>query len=205
MISYSLRSIAASVRVTGVILVVPGSDDRWAEEARRVAGAVDGLRLLDVVPGGATRDASVRAGLDALPSGAELVLCHDAARPFAPPALFDRVVDALTASRATDRRVAGAVPVIPSLDTVKLVRSGRIVGTVAREEVALAQTPQAFDAASLVEAHRRPRNGIVVTDDAMLLEAAGFEVVAVPGETANVKVTTADDLRRADLVARGMG
>jgi len=122
-------------------------------------------------------------------------VCHDAARPFASPALYSAVVSALASAD-------GAVPVLAVADTVKRVRGGIVDATEPRDGLALAQTPQAFDAAALRDAHdRAEREGVEVTDDAAALEWAGYRVSAVPGEVRNFKVTTPEDLARAELVA----
>jgi 2-C-methyl-D-erythritol 4-phosphate cytidylyltransferase len=131
--------------------------------------------------------------LGALRDGIELVAVHDAARPFAPPALFASVLEAI--GDETD----GAIPVLPIADTVKRVEDGVVVATVPREELALAQTPQAFRLATLRAAHdRAAAAGLEVTDDAQALEAAGCLVRAIPGDPMNVKITTMLDLARAE-------
>ena len=109
------------------------------------------------------------------------------------------MVGALEGGRAAD----GSVPVVPSADTVKRLREGAVVETIPREHVGLVQTPQAFVASQLREAHARAaRNGIEATDDAMLLEEAGLRVIAVPGEPGNFKITTVGDLARAESLIR---
>jgi len=192
----SLVVIASMPSIDSVVVVVPA--DR-CEEAGRLADRVEPRPAVRaVVAGGATRQESVERGLAAVPESAALVVCHDAARPFASPDLFARVVAALGEGRDAD----GAVPFVPSVDTVKRVRDGVVVETISRHEIGLAQTPQAFVAHVLREAHRRAAAaGLDATDDAMLLEEAGFRVVAVEGEATNFKITTAEDLRRARRLA----
>jgi 2-C-methyl-D-erythritol 4-phosphate cytidylyltransferase len=150
-----------------------------------------------VVTGGATRQASVLAALDALEGAASddsIVLCHDAARPLASPRLFNAV-----ARRA--READGAIPVVPVSDTVKRVADDRVVETVPRGGLALAQTPQGFRVGALRQAHRRAvEEGLVFTDDAALMEWGGGVVRTVPGERTNIKVTTADDLELARAI-----
>ncbi len=156
---------------------------------------LEGVGAHAVVTGGATRQGSVRAALEVVPPEAEAIVCHDAARPFARPELFTAVLSAL-------QDADGAVPVLPVPDTVKRVRGGIVLGTESREELALAQTPQAFSASALREAHRRAvEAGVDLTDDAAVLEWAGFRVRAIPGDPANFKITTPDDLARAELHA----
>ncbi|MFN2590293.1 MAG: 2-C-methyl-D-erythritol 4-phosphate cytidylyltransferase [Actinomycetota bacterium] len=191
MLEWSLLALEQSSSVSAIVLVAPPAGlDRARTSADRFG------RVAAVVAGGPTRQASVRAGLDRIPPSAEVVVCHDAARPLARPDLFDEVVEAL---RSAD--VAGAVPLIPSPDTVKRVRDDRVIETIPRHELGLAQTPQAFAAAALRHAHDRAAlDGVSATDDAMLLEAAGYAVAAVPGDPANLKITTEDDVARAEAV-----
>src|SRR5439155_6919797 len=116
-----------------------------------------------------SRLASTRAGLAAAPSDAEVIVCHDAARPLATPDLFSRVV--LSASR---QGVDGAIPIVPVPDTVKRVSGDVVVSTEPREHLRLAQTPQAFAAGPLRQAHQRAaETDLTFTDDAALLEWAG--------------------------------
>jgi 2-C-methyl-D-erythritol 4-phosphate cytidylyltransferase len=154
----------------------------------------DGPHVTAAVPGGATRSASVRAGLAAVAGSAAIVVVHDAARPLAPPALFDAVIGAVRAG------ADAAVPALPVPDTVKRVEGERVVETITRDGLVTVQTPQAFRADALRAAHR---TGDDATDDAALIEASGGSVVIVPGEPANLKVTTPADLVVADaLLAR---
>jgi 2-C-methyl-D-erythritol 4-phosphate cytidylyltransferase len=148
-----------------------------------------------VVVGGATRAASVRAGLEEC-GDADVIVVHDAARPMATPGLFTSVVDAVLAG------ADGAVPGLPISDTVKRIRlDGTLTvidGTETREELVTVQTPQAFRHEVLTRAHA---NGDDATDDAALVEALGGRVVVVPGELDNVKITVPGDLARASSIA----
>jgi len=165
------------------------------DDAALYQTAIAGLDLLAPVPGGATRQASVRAGLEALaPRRPELVLVHDAARPFASAALITRAIAAARASGA-------AVPVLPVADTVKTVdAAGTVTGTVDRAQLRMVQTPQAFGFAALLAAHRRAQTAgrDDFTDDAALAEWAGLKVTTFEGEAGNVKLTTTDDFMRAE-------
>ena len=162
---------AARPSSDGVVLVVPPDRAGDAEPDVDV-----------VVAGGATRSASVRAGLAAVPDDAELVLVHDAARPLASRALFESVVDHLAGGHEA------VVPVVPVRDTIRRADGG----TVDREGLVAVQTPQGFRADLLRRAHAAAPEG---TDDASLAEAAGGKVFLLDGEADNVKVTTASDLR----------
>jgi 2-C-methyl-D-erythritol 4-phosphate cytidylyltransferase len=199
MLQYSLEAIEAFGVIDRTVLVV---SDQQVERARRLVADLSGVGRVDaVVSGGQTRQASVRCGLAGL-NDVDVVLCHDAARPFASPALFARVVEALGSTA-----VHGVVPVVSSPDTVKRIAHGRVIETVPREAVGLVQTPQAFVSEVLRRAHDEASlGGPEATDDAMLLEAIGSPIAVVEGETSNFKITGPDDLRRAEaFVATGQG
>jgi 2-C-methyl-D-erythritol 4-phosphate cytidylyltransferase len=197
MFGHSLRAAALSGSIDDAVLVAP---EAQLEVAMRMSTDLsDTVRVTAVVAGGESRRESTRRGLSAVLADASVVVCHDAARPFASPALYDRVVAAIAGD------VRGAVPGIRSPDTVKGVRDGSVADTFPRDGVVLSQTPQAFDAGSLRSAHERAfEGGPDVTDDAMLLEMVGLAVAVVDGEEMNFKITTEADMRRAEwLVASG--
>jgi 2-C-methyl-D-erythritol 4-phosphate cytidylyltransferase/2-C-methyl-D-erythritol 2,4-cyclodiphosphate synthase len=154
-------------------------------------------KLPPPVSGGATRQASVRAGLEALAASApELVLIHDAARPFLSSDLINRAIAAGRATRA-------AVPGIVIADTVKQIDStGIVAATLDRSRLRIVQTPQAFAFDLILDAHRRAAAvGLEsFTDDAALAEWAGHRVGVFDGETGNVKVTTNEDFVRAEIL-----
>ncbi len=140
-----------------------------------------------VARGGATRGASVRAGLAALKGEPECVLVHDGARPFASTELISRVIEAA--------RGGPAIPVIPIDDTVKRVdESGFVVETLMRDTLRRAQTPQGFPLGVLVRAHAAAEASSESTDDAVLCERLGVPVSTVEGDPHNVKITTPHDL-----------
>ena len=153
--------------------------------------AVAGLDLLEPVGGGDERQDSVRLGLESLAEmEPDKVLIHDAARPFADDGLIARIVAALDGQ-------AGAIPAVPVHDTLKRGADGLIAGTVDRSGLWRAQTPQGFRFAEILNAHHRFA-GETLTDDAALAERAGFAVALVDGSEDNVKVTTPDDMIRAE-------
>jgi 2-C-methyl-D-erythritol 4-phosphate cytidylyltransferase/2-C-methyl-D-erythritol 2,4-cyclodiphosphate synthase len=155
--------------------------------------AATGLNLLAPVSGGATRQESVRAGLEALaPHKPEVVLIHDAARAFASAALLDRAV---AAARAT----GAAVPALPVVDTIKTVDAGnRITATLERAALRTIQTPQAFRFDAILDAHRRAAKAgrSDFTDDAAVAEWAGLTVSVFDGDPANLKLTNPEDFAR---------
>jgi 2-C-methyl-D-erythritol 4-phosphate cytidylyltransferase/2-C-methyl-D-erythritol 2,4-cyclodiphosphate synthase len=187
---WAVRAALASPVIASVIVAAPAGREDLAHAMIERAGSHT------VITGGASRQASVRAALDVVPIDVELVAVHDAARPLATSALFSVAVEALADAD-------GAVPVVPLADTVKQVRDGWVVATAAREELAAAQTPQAFRAAALRDAlTRAAAERLDFTDDAGALEWAGYRVRAVDGEPGNFKVTTPADLERADELVR---
>lgn len=144
-----------------------------------------------VVAGGLTRSASVRCGLAAVPAGAEVVVVHDAARPLATIDLFKAVVEAVRAG------AGGAVCAVPVPDTIKRVEGQRVFETLERAGLWAVQTPQAFAAGLLREAHAGDAEA---TDDAALVEATGATVVVVEGHPRNLKLTGALDLVVAEAL-----
>lgn len=174
------RSIRAARSVaSGVVAVLPDS----AVVDRDRHGGAD-----VVVPGGSDRAASVRAGLEAVPVSAAVIIVHDAARPLASAELFQRVIAGLRDG------VDGAIPGLSLTDTVKRVDGSQVVETLERDTLVAVQTPQAFRASALRAAHA---SGKSATDDAALVELAGGVIEVVPGEARNLKLTTPADLELA--------
>ncbi|MGE4505127.1 MAG: 2-C-methyl-D-erythritol 4-phosphate cytidylyltransferase [Desulfovibrionaceae bacterium] len=193
----SMRTLAALPEMRGLVLVFPPSEvEERGREALELAARYSLGVPVRVAAGGSRRQDSVRAGLAALPPECGAVLVHDGARPFASAVLAARVADALRAG------AAGVVPALPVTDTIKEIRPGEagavIERTLDRARLAAVQTPQGFDRALLAEAHERAEaEGWDVTDDASLLERLarpGAEVLTVPGEETNRKITTPGDL-----------
>lgn len=157
--------------------------------------AASGLKYRSPVSGGATRQISVRAGLEALAADApDVVLIHDAARAFVTKAVISRAIDAALTTGA-------AIPVIPVTDTVKLIgESGSVEATPNRAHLRIAQTPQAFAFDAILDAHRRAaREGRDdFTDDSALAEWAGLTVATFEGDAANMKLTTPEDFAREE-------
>jgi len=174
----------------GAIQPVIHGDDRALYEA-----AASGLRILPPVAGGATRQVSVHNGLEALSAKApDIVLIHDAARPFCSAELVSRAIVACGATGA-------AIPALEVTDTIKSVdNNGHVTGTVDRSTLRSVQTPQAFKFAALLDAHRRAAKESRgdFTDDAALIEWAGLKVAVFAGEQGNTKLTTEDDFSRAE-------
>jgi len=178
------------IRHAAIALIEAGAEVQPVGDAALIGVALDGLPHLPTVPGGASRQDSVRAGLLALkPHAPAVVLVHDAARPIIPPGTVPALLEALD-------RFAGAIPAAPVADTLKRADNGTILETVPREGLFRAQTPQAFRYEVLLAAHHAEVTGS--TDDASLLEALGQTVAIVAGSEANIKLTYPDDLARLE-------
>lgn len=172
-----------------VVAAAPAS----LEAVRQEVAAMRPWKPVEVCPGGDTRQQSVRAGLAAL-GGCDYVLVHDAARPLATAALFRRVLAAAASGEA-------AIPALPPRDAVKRVEGGRMVESLERSRLVLAQTPQAFQYQLLERAHFEAADaGLQGDDDAQLVAATGHAVQVVEGERANIKLTTADDLEMLEAL-----
>ena len=188
----TVRHFVRHRRVNSVVVAAPAAH---VERTRRMLERGRGAPVT-VVEGGGTRQESVSRGLAAVPADSALVVVHDAVRPFITRALIDAV---LGAARAT----GAAICALPIAETVKRVSGGVVESTVDRAELVAVQTPQAFRADLLREAHDKARrDGFIGTDDAMLVERLGQSVQVVPGLAENVKITTPVDLRRARARAR---
>jgi 2-C-methyl-D-erythritol 4-phosphate cytidylyltransferase/2-C-methyl-D-erythritol 2,4-cyclodiphosphate synthase len=188
------RTLVAFAAHPGVdlVLTVIHPEDREAYEA-----AAAGLsKLAPACMGGETRQASVRLGLEALSKFApSRVLIHDGARPLVSPSIIARSIAALNSHM-------GALTALPVTDTVRRAVSGLAGETVSRENLWRAQTPQAFHFDAILDAHRKAQ-GADLTDDVAVASAAGIAVVMIEGDEANMKITSADDLARAERMIAG--
>jgi 2-C-methyl-D-erythritol 4-phosphate cytidylyltransferase len=183
-LNHSVRRLLAMSRVTGLVVVLhPSHTVRFASELI----AFDDSKPLLIAEGGRTRSDSVRAGLVEVPSSATVIAVHDGARPLFSRHVFNECLAAL-------ERAEGAVPGIEVSDTLKRTgATGLVEATIERHGLWAAQTPQVFRAAALRNVYSLPdMNG--ASDDATLLEKAGYRVALVPSTPANVKITTPADL-----------
>src|SRR6478609_6128815 len=200
MLIHAIRAMAASRAVSLVVVVAP------PDGAPEVKHLLDEHALPErtdylVVPGGDTRQESVRLGIDALPEDVSVVLVHDAARPLVPVDTVDAVIEAVRDG------APAVVPALPLADTVKEVEPGApgepepVLGTPVRARLRAVQTPQGFDRDTLVRAHATVAlDGEGATDDAGMVERLGTPVVVVPGHEEAFKVTRPLDLVLAEAV-----
>jgi len=188
---HTLRTFQEAPIIGDIVLVVPPADvDRIQSD---IVDAYSMTKISQVVAGGKERQDSVRNGLAVLPADCEIVLIHDAARPFVSPALIEKAVD----GAAREGAVAAG---IRARDTVKQCdREGRVIDTLDREQIWMAQTPQAFRRAIIVAAHQKAKeDNFYGTDDAMLVERMGIPVRMIDGIPDNIKITTTEDLAWAE-------
>ncbi|MCW7942303.1 2-C-methyl-D-erythritol 4-phosphate cytidylyltransferase [Streptomyces hygroscopicus] len=205
MLIHAVRAMAASRAVSLVVVVAPpdgAAEVKSLLDAHALPGAPSGGRGSTdflVVPGGYSRQESVKLGLDALPPEYEIVLVHDAARPLVPVDTVDAVIEAVREG------APAVVPALPLADTVKEVEPADtpgeaepVVATPDRSRLRAVQTPQGFDRATLIRAHETVTDN--VTDDASMVEQLGLPVVVVPGHAEAFKVTRPLDLVLAEAV-----
>ncbi len=189
---YSLEAFQNHPRIDGIVLVVP---EKELDAYRLFAERLD--RIKAVVAGGSTRQESSRAGVYAARE-AELLLIHDAARPFVSQRLIDRLLEAL-------QEAEGAVPVLPPSDSLAEVEEGYIMKFLPRERALRVQTPQAFRREIISKAHRlAEEEGLnKAPDDSSLILRYGLgRIRAVEGEVWNIKITYPEDLQLAQAIAR---
>lgn len=192
LLAYSLRAISGVAEIDEAVIAAPiGMESATRAEVTAAAMEIP----VKITPGGAERQDSVRIALALTSAEAEIIVVHDAARPFAAQAIF-------AASIAAAAQSGAAIAAIPVADTLKRVESRIIFATVPRAGLWLAQTPQAFQREILIRAHERAtREGDRATDDAELVERIGSRVAVVDGAALNLKITTPDDLRIAEALA----
>lgn len=190
-IAYSLSVLQAHPAIRDIVVVV---NKHNRENIARLIRRGRFSKVHRIVLGGMRRQDSVRKGLEALPGKSALVLIHDAARPFIDARAVSSVV-----SQA--RRAGAAVVAVPVKATIKKVAGRTVKETVRREGLWEAQTPQAFDRETIIEAHRRFGRESV-TDDAMLAEKLGVRPKIVEGSYFNIKVTTPEDMVVAEAIAK---
>jgi 2-C-methyl-D-erythritol 4-phosphate cytidylyltransferase len=187
---HTLRKFVAADTIDEIFLVLR------AEDMERVHKDIDREHFskpVRLVAGGPTRQETVALALAEAPEGTEVVVVHDAVRPFIELEMIGRVVE-------TARKDGAAILGIPSVDTIKQVERQKILGTIPRERIVLAQTPQAFRCSIIQEAFARASaDGFIGTDEASLVERLGHPVTVLMGSDRNIKITKPSDLPLARL------
>ena len=192
-----LRTLAAVEAVPEIREIVVVTREDRVEEYRRLLGQCSRLRA--VVPGGSTRQESVRNGVRALSPDCTLAAIHDGARPLVTPEVFARCIEAA-------RSCGAATAAVPVKDTIKLAdEAGRVLDTPDRSRLWAVQTPQIFDRERYLRASEEAeRRGLSCTDDCQLFEAMGWEVQLVMGDYRNLKLTTPEDFLAAGAYLEGI-
>ena len=190
MLQHSVHAFSAHPRISDIVVVLPQEQATVGLPVDVDAARAAHAPRIRVVGGGERRQDSVARGFDAVNPATDVVLVHDAARPFVTAALIDKLIDAAAAHGA-------AIAAVQAKDTIKRVEAGVIVDTIPRESVYLAQTPQGFRREVLAATVAVGRSGVEATDEAALAERAGYRVHVVEGDAGNVKITTEEDLHAA--------
>jgi 2-C-methyl-D-erythritol 4-phosphate cytidylyltransferase len=191
-LAHTLRVFEQSPEVGGIVLVVAPQQRQALESEVLVPHPCE--KLLRVIDGGPERQDSVANGIRAIPLDSELVVVHDGVRPLVSVDLLEEVLEAA-------HHHGAAIAAIPAGDTVKQAENQKVVATLKRETIWLAQTPQAFHANLLRRAYEKAaQDRVIVTDDAALVERIGAAVHLVRGSPENIKVTTPSDLVVAEAI-----
>ena len=194
LLSWTIEKFELASSVDKIAVVVAA--DYQLETTRNIIDPYGFHKVVKVLDGGQSRQESVLKGLEALPESTKVVAIHDGVRALVSPDDIDKVVSLASTERA-------AMLALPAADTVKKVKNHSIVETLDRNQIWLAQTPQAFEYELILDAHRKfaenPK-GTIATDDASLVEALGVGVKVVEPSSMNLKVTTAEDLKYVEIV-----
>ena len=187
LIYYSINCVARAASVDGILLMSPEKDISSLRDSIRAWGV---KKIRDVLAGGELRQDTVRLGIEALPKSCGVVVIHDAARPMASAALFERVIEAAI-------RVGAASAAIQPVDTIARIGHKKSIEYLDRNTLRIIQTPQAFRVEVIRDAHKRAiEEGFEGTDDAGLALRAGHSVELVEGDPGNFKVTYSEDIKR---------
>jgi 2-C-methyl-D-erythritol 4-phosphate cytidylyltransferase/2-C-methyl-D-erythritol 2,4-cyclodiphosphate synthase len=190
LLEHALENI---LKVTGLVQVVVASHEDRVEEFEAIAREFAGDKVaLAFTPGGLSRQGSIQNALSALTTTADIVLIHDAARCFTPVEVFERVASAVAETGSS------VIPVLPVVDSIKTVNQHLVLGTVDRDELRIAQTPQGFRREQIISAYENAHSDY--TDDASLVQAQGALVSFVAGDKMAFKITVQADLEYAELL-----
>ena len=193
LLAWTISRFEAAQSIDEIVVVV--AEEHLLYASQTVVDPYGFAKVSKIVIGGETRQESVLKGLRALPFSTQFVAIHDGARPMVASSDIDRVV----ASAVKDR---AAILAAPATDTVKRVRDGFVLGTLDRDSLYLAQTPQVFQYDLILQAHQNVIQEAPATDDASLVESRGFKVRVVEPNSPNPKVTTPDDIQYVETLLR---
>lgn len=182
------------LKVKGLSQIIVAAHENHLQDFQDIAASVISDRVsFRSTPGGNSRQGSIANALLALEGSPDVVLVHDAARCFTPPEVFERVIDAVIATEG------GVIPVLPVTDTIKQVDFDRVLGTISRDDLRIAQTPQGFPTKIITQAYAQAVEEY--TDDASLIQATGSTISLVQGDSRGFKITTPADLAYAELLS----
>jgi 2-C-methyl-D-erythritol 4-phosphate cytidylyltransferase len=189
---YTLFAFDRNPEIDYIVLALPESDHSFCQE--KIIAPFHFNKKIQLVSGGASRQESVYNGLKAVEGDCDIVVIHDGVRPF----VSDRLI---SESVGGARKYGACIAAVPAKDTLKIAKNNVVQKTFPRDEVWLAQTPQAFRYDLIVKAHEKARiEQLKETDDAVLVERLGGEVYLVQGELLNIKITTPEDLKIAEAI-----
>lgn len=192
----ALEPAINSPDVDSIIIMIPKDE---LDASRKIISSWNLPKIGKILEGGARRQDTVSIALDHLPENCEIVVIHDAARPFATASLFSRVIEAA-------RRTGAAAAAVKPVDTIVKFNESGAPEYLDRESLMAIQTPQAFRADTIIAAHRFMRGkNIEATDDASLVKMSGGKIEIVAGETSNFKITHPEDVRRAEAIIEQRG
>lgn len=192
---YTLTALASIPSIAQIIVAVAPGDERFCQQ--QVLEKFHFNKSIQLIPGGSSRQESVRRLLERVPDDAQLVLIHDGARPLITPELLEQAIAETRVWKAT-------VLAVPVKDTIKSANDTlQIEKTISREQLWAIQTPQTFERSVIQEAHQRAsQEGFIGTDDAALVERMGVRVKIVMGSYDNIKITTPEDLIVAEALLK---
>jgi len=192
---YTLTALDSIASIAQIIVAVAPGDERFCQQ--QVLEKFHFNKSIQLIPGGSSRQESVRRLLDRVPEDAQLVLIHDGARPLITPELLEQAITETRVWKAT-------VLAVPVKDTIKSANDTlQIEKTISRERLWAIQTPQTFERSVIREAHQRAsQEGFIGTDDAALVERMGVQVKIVMGSYDNIKITTPEDVIVAEALLK---
>ena len=196
LLAYTLDAFEKSDRIDEIILVLRSQDQNTIEQ--EVLKKVQYRKLTSVVPGGVTRQESVYQGLKSIKKDHDLVVIHDGARPFVRGQMIEKSIDLIDS-------YDGVIIAVQVIETIKRASGPKIIvdETVNREEYWIVQTPQTFRLGYIKALYQRAEaEGLMVTDDAAIVEHYGGKIKIIPGSRENIKITTSVDLALAEVLSR---
>ncbi|MEE8185405.1 MAG: 2-C-methyl-D-erythritol 4-phosphate cytidylyltransferase [Thermodesulfobacteriota bacterium] len=194
-LAHTVAVFEGSPHIDALVLVVPKGDEDICQE--EIVGRFRYKKVIKIVSGGKERQDSVRAALDSLSVSWDIVVVHDGVRPFVTPALIEGVIKEA-------KKTGCAISAVPVKDTIKEVQDGTVRRTIPREPLWAVQTPQAFKAEILINAHKKAfEDGFYSTDDSAIVEWLGYKVSVVEGLYENIKITTPEDIMVGEALLKG--